>query len=131
MMRLQSDLVELCLAACRCELDSASINFDSRAALGVVLAASGYPGSYSKGDVISGIELNALPDRKTFHAGTVIQNNSLVTAGGRVLCATALGANVTDAQKSAYQLLEQIKWKDAEYRTDIGYRAIAREQTKD
>jgi phosphoribosylamine--glycine ligase len=129
MMRLQSDLVELCLAACKGELDSTSINFDSRAAVGVVLAASGYPSSYPKGDVISGIELNTSPDRKTFHAGTAIQNDKLVTAGGRVLCATALGENVTNAQKSAYQLLEQIKWQEAEYRTDIGYRAIAREQS--
>jgi phosphoribosylamine--glycine ligase len=127
MMRLQSDLVELCLAACKGELDNSNIDFDPRAAVGVVLAASGYPGSYPKGDIITGVEKSPLLDRKTFHAGTALKNDQLVTAGGRVLCATALGRNVTAAQQSAYQLLEQIKWQGAEYRTDIGYRAIARE----
>ena len=128
MMRLQSDLVELCLAACRGELDQVSIDFDSRAAVGVVIAAAGYPGSYPKGDVITGFELNTLSDRKTFHAGTAITNDKIVTAGGRVLCATALGENVTSAQKSAYELLEQVKWQGAEFRTDIAYRAIDREK---
>jgi len=128
MMRLQSDLVELCLAACRGELNNASIDFDSRAAVGVVLAAAGYPSSYPKGDIITGFELNALNDRKTFHAGTALNGDSIVTAGGRVLCATALGENVTIAQKAAYELLEQVKWQGAEFRTDIAYRAIAREQ---
>ncbi|MDN3652829.1 phosphoribosylamine--glycine ligase [Thalassotalea ponticola] len=128
MMRLQSDLVELCISACKGELDKAEIEFDSRAAVGVVLAAGGYPGSYNKGDVISGVELNTLSDRKTFHAGTAIKDGQVVTAGGRVLCATALGNTVTDAQKSAYELLQQITWQGVEFRTDIAYRAIAREQ---
>ncbi|WP_068547216.1 phosphoribosylamine--glycine ligase [Thalassotalea crassostreae] len=128
MMRLQSDLVELCIAACEGKLDSATIDFDSRAAVGVVLAAAGYPGNYPKGDVISGLELNKNNDRKTFHAGTAEKDGDIVTAGGRVLCATALGANVTEAQKSAYELLDQISWQGVEFRTDIAYRAIAREQ---
>ncbi|MGB0936801.1 MAG: phosphoribosylamine--glycine ligase [Colwellia sp.] len=128
MMRLESDLVELCLTATRGELDQASISFDSRAAVGVVLAANNYPGSYPKGDVISGLTTNVNPSAKTFHAGTA--NNSdgdIVTSGGRVLCATALGNNVTEAQKLAYELVDQITWSGVTYRTDIAYRAIARE----
>ncbi|WP_448213731.1 phosphoribosylamine--glycine ligase [Colwellia sp. MEBiC06753] len=128
MMRLQSDLVELCIAACHGELSGKTINFDPRAAVGVVLAAGGYPGSYSKGDVISGLETNQLTDRKTFHAGTALVDGNVVTAGGRVLCATALGDTVTAAQKAAYELLHQISWDKVEFRTDIAYRAIAREQ---
>lgn len=128
MMRLQSDLVELCLKACAGELDQATIAFDPRAAVGVVLAAGGYPGSYAKGKVISGLNENTLSDRKTFHAGTRELDGNVVTAGGRVLCATALGENVTQAQKAAYELLQQISWEDVQFRTDIAYRAIAREQ---
>ncbi|WP_206486303.1 phosphoribosylamine--glycine ligase [Thalassotalea sp. G2M2-11] len=128
MMRLQSDLVELCLAACHQQLDNKEISFDSRAAVGVVLAAAGYPGSYPKGDVISGLESNTAEDRKTFHAGTALKGEQIVTAGGRVLCATALGESVTSAQKAAYELLGQITWQGVEYRTDIAHRAIAREQ---
>jgi len=127
MMRLQSDLVALCLAACKGELAGQAIDFDERAAVGVVLAAGGYPGSYAKGEVISGLDLNNEDDRKTFHAGTALKDGEIVTAGGRVLCATALGDNVTKAQQAAYQLLNQITWQDVEYRTDIAYRAIARE----
>jgi len=130
MMRLNSDLVELCLAACKGELDETVIDFDPRAAVGVVLAAAGYPGSYPKGDVISGLDVNTLTDRKTFHAGTALNDGKIVTAGGRVLCATALGEDVTNAQKSAYELLQQISWQGVEFRTDIAYRAIAREQNK-
>ena len=128
MMRLNSDLVELCMMACRGELDKATIDFDPRPAVGVVLAAAGYPGNYPKGDVISGLDINTAIDRKTFHAGTKQKNGEVVTAGGRVLCATALGDNVTQAQKAAYELLEQISWPGAEFRTDIAYRAIEREQ---
>ena len=127
MMRLQSDLVALCLAACKGELAGQAIDFDERAAVGVVLAAGGYPGSYAKGEVISGLDLNNEVDRKTFHAGTALKDGEIVTAGGRVLCATALGENVTKAQQAAYQLLNQITWQGVEYRTDIAYRAIARE----
>jgi len=129
MMRLQSDLVELCLAATRGELDKVNIEFDSRAAVGVVLAANGYPASYPKGDVISGLDINTNESAKTFHAGTKLNaQGEVITNGGRVLCATALGNTVTDAQKAAYELLHQITWQGVEFRTDIAYRAIEREQ---
>jgi phosphoribosylamine--glycine ligase len=128
MMRLQSDIVELCMMACRGELDQATIEFDPRPAVGVVLAAAGYPNSYPKGDVISGLNINQKADRKTFHAGTAEKEGAIVTAGGRVLCATALGDNVTQAQKAAYELLREVNWPGVEFRTDIAYRAIAREQ---
>ena len=128
MMRLQSDLSELCLLACNGKLDQATINFDSRAAVGVVLAAGGYPANYNKGDVISGLDVNQASDAKTFHAGTSLKDGNVVTNGGRVLCATALGNTVTEAQEKAYTLLKQIDWQDVQYRTDIAYRAIKREQ---
>ena len=129
MMRLNSDLVELCLMACRGELNQASIDFDPRPAVGVVLAAAGYPASYPKGDIISGLETNKKGDRKTFHAGTAEKDGNIVTAGGRVLCATAMGDNVTKAQQAAYELLNEISWPGVEFRTDIAYRAIEREQS--
>lgn len=128
MMRLQSDLVELCLMACRGELDQATIEFDPRAAVGVVLAAGGYPNQYQQGLAISGLDSNASEQAKVFHAGTKVTDNQVVTAGGRVLCATALGGTVTQAQAQAYKLVEQISWQDMFYRTDIAYRAIAREK---
>ena len=132
MMRLQSDLVELCLAATRGELDKTEISFDNRAAVGVVLAAQGYPASYPKGDVISGLETNTNDSAKTFHAGTKLNvQGEVITNGGRVLCATALGNTVTEAQKLAYELLHQISWQGVEYRTDIAYRAIEREQNNE
>ncbi|MBU2870158.1 phosphoribosylamine--glycine ligase [Colwellia sp. E2M01] len=131
MMRLQSDLVELCLAATRGELDKVTADFDSRAAVGVVLAAQGYPASYPKGDVISGLDTNTNSSAKTFHAGTQLNPaGEVVTNGGRVLCATALGNTVTEAQQTAYELLHQISWQGVEFRTDIAYRAIAREQAE-
>lgn len=129
MMRLKSDIVELCLSACAGELDKATIDFDPRPAVGVVLAAGGYPGSYGKGKVISGLDINQHADRKTFHAGTAEKDGDIVTAGGRVLCATALGETVTDAQKSAYALLHEISWEEVQFRTDIAYRAISREKS--
>jgi len=127
MMRLKSDLVELCLAATRGELDKVTAEYDERAAVGVVLAAGGYPDEYRKGDVIDGLSLGN-NDAKVFHAGTEMKNGHVVTNGGRVLCATALGNTVTAAQKAAYQLVDEIHWDDVYFRTDIGYRAIAREQ---
>ena len=127
MMRLQSDLVEMCQLACNGELEGKTIDFDDRAAVGVVLAAGGYPGSYDKGDVISGLDNAAKLDGKVFHAGTALKDGEVVTAGGRVLCATALGNSVTEAQQKAYELLNAISWKDVYFRTDIAYRAIARE----
>ena len=120
MLRLKSDLVPLCQAACKGELEGKTIEFDERAAVGVVLAAGGYPGSYDKGDVITGFEDAAKLDGKVFHAGTALQDGDVVTAGGRVLC-------VTEAQQKAYELLKTIQFKDVYYRTDIAHRAIARE----
>jgi phosphoribosylamine--glycine ligase len=128
MLRLQSDLVELCAAACAGKLDSMQIDFDSRAAVGVVLAAGGYPDDYRKGDVISGLPTDDNREAKVFHAGTVLKDGQVLTAGGRVLCATALGANVTAAQQAAYQLVDQIHWDGVFSRRDIGYRAVAREK---
>ena len=128
MMRLQSDLVELCMLACRGELDQASIEFDPRAAVGVVLAAGGYPNQYQQGLAISGLETNTGEQAKVFHAGTKVADDQVVTAGGRVLCATSLGDTVTEAQAQAYKLVEQISWQDMYFRTDIAYRAIAREK---
>lgn len=128
MMRLQSDLVELCLHALNGQLDTCETQWDSRPAVGVVLAAGGYPNSYRKGDVITGIPNKETADRKVFHAGTALIDNHVTTQGGRVLCATALGNTVTDAQHNAYQLTHAIDWNDVYYRDDIAYRAIAREQ---
>ncbi len=131
MMRLQSDLVTLCLAATRGELDKVTAEFDQRAAVGVVLAAQGYPAAYPKGDVISGLDTNTNVLAKTFHAGTALnEQGDVITAGGRVLCATALGNTVTEAQQAAYNLLHQVTWRGVEFRTDIAYRAIEREQTR-
>jgi phosphoribosylamine--glycine ligase len=129
MMRLQSDIVELCLAATRGELDQVTAEFDPRAAVGVVMAAGGYPDAYHKGDVIDGLSLGDT-NAKVFHAGTCIKDGHVVTNGGRVLCATALGNTVTQAQQAAYALVDTIHWDDVYFRTDIAYRAIAREQAK-
>ena len=126
MLRLQSDLVELCLTALRGELDSADASWDPRPAVGVVMAAGGYPASYDKGDEITGIPAET-GSSKVFHAGTSLQDGKLVTSGGRVLCATAMGDRVSDAQALAYQLVDQIQWRGAFCRRDIAYRAIARE----
>lgn len=129
MMRLQSDLSELCLAALDKKLDQIKAEWDTRAALGVVLAAGGYPDNYAKGDVISGLDQVNAPDLKVFHAGTALNaNNQVVTNGGRVLCVTALGENVSAAQKRAYEGVAKISWNGCFSRKDIGYRAVAREQ---
>jgi len=128
MLRMRSDLVELCNAALNGRLDECSTEWDSRPALGVVLAAGGYPASYAKGMIISGLPENNTEDSKVFHAGTTEKEGAVVTNGGRVLCATALGETVAEAQQNAYALAQQIQWKGVYYRTDIGYRAIAREQ---
>jgi phosphoribosylamine--glycine ligase len=128
MMRLQSDLVELCEKALDHQLGGATAQWDPRAALGVVLAAGGYPGSYRKGDAIEGLDTAEQPDTKVFHAGTAEQDGHVVTAGGRVLCATALGATVAEAQAKAYAVAGEIKWQDMYYRKDIGHRAVARER---
>jgi phosphoribosylamine--glycine ligase len=127
MMRLKSDLVELCEAALDKRLDRVQAEWDSRAALGVVMAAGGYPNDYAKGDAIDGLPAEE-PGRKVFHAGTAEQNGKIVTAGGRVLCVTALGASVAEAQTRAYDWVRRIRWRDAYCRKDIGYRAVAREK---
>jgi phosphoribosylamine--glycine ligase len=125
MMRLQSDLADLCNMAIDGQLDQAECQWDPRASLGVVIAAGGYPGDYAKGLEITGIP-EATADRKVFHAGTAEKDGKLVTNGGRVLCVVALGDDVAQAQTSAYEWVRQIQWQDAFYRTDIGYRAIQR-----
>lgn len=130
MMRLQSDLVELIDAALDKRLDKINVVWDSRAALGVVMAAGGYPEKYNKGDVISGLSIEGEEHTKVFHAGTVIDDGNVVTNGGRILCVTALGDSVSEAQSRAYQRVKKISWDKVAYRTDIGYRAIAREKTK-
>ena len=126
MSRLQSDLSELCLAALDKKLDVTTAEWDSRAAVGVVIAAGGYPESYPKGDAING--LDSITGGKVFHAGTTVKDGKVVTNGGRVLCAVALGDNVTEAQKAAYKVVEQVSFDKAYFRTDIGHRAIAREK---
>ncbi|WP_241581962.1 phosphoribosylamine--glycine ligase [Rosenbergiella nectarea] len=126
MMRLQSDLVELCLAGSTGRLDQVDSIWDERAALGVVIAAGGYPDGYRKGDVITGLPHTDNTDAKVFHAGTVLSGDEVTTAGGRVLCATALGGTIAEAQQHAYQLTRQISWEGSFYRHDIGYRAINR-----
>ncbi len=128
MMRLESDLAELCLSAMDGALDTQTAEWDPRVAVGVVMAAGGYPGSYNKGDVISGIEQANESGAKVFHAGTKSSEDNVVTNGGRVLCVTALGATTGEAQKSAYAAVNLIQWDGAYYRDDIAYRAIAREQ---
>lgn len=129
LLRMQSDIVELCQAAIDGKLDQCSSDWDERAAVGIVLAAGGYPGSYNKGDVISGLPETDTEGEKAFHAGTKLNDGQAVTSGGRVLCATALGNTVTEAQQRAYQLAEKIQWDGVFYRNDIAYRAIARERS--
>ena len=124
MMRLQSDLVALCEAALVGELNHADSKWDSRAALGVVLAAGGYPDSYEKGAVITGLPCESSEDSKIFHAGTEQKGDAIVTAGGRVLCACALGESIANAQEKAYELAKNINWDNIYYRTDIGFKAI-------
>ncbi|MDW8848409.1 phosphoribosylamine--glycine ligase [Erwinia sp. MMLR14_017] len=126
MLRMQSDLVDLCLAAVDGKLNTKESLWDPRPSLGVVLAAGGYPGDYSTGDQIHGLPLEATPDGKVFHAGTRMEDDLVVTNGGRVLCVTALGEDVAAAQKQAYALAESISWQGSFCRSDIGYRAIGR-----
>ncbi len=127
MMRLKSDLVELCLAATDGQLQGHFAEWDPRSALGVVLASAGYPESYEKGKVISGLDQEQ-PDLKVFHAGTSEKEGDILTAGGRVLCVSALGDSVKDAQEKAYAGVEKINWNGMFYRRDIGHKAITREE---
>ncbi|MFM9270674.1 phosphoribosylamine--glycine ligase [Halomonas elongata] len=129
MMRLTSDLAELCLAGARGELEGLACDWDERDAVGVVMAAGGYPGDYRKGDVITGLEAAEATGCKVFHAGTRFgEGNEVVTAGGRVLCVTALGEGVSAARDLAYRGLAEIDWPDAAYRRDIAHRAIGRDR---
>ncbi len=125
LMRLKSDFIELIELALEGKLDKAKLDWDARTALGVVMAAGGYPGEYEKGDVITGLPAEA-SDAKVFHAGTAERDGRTVTNGGRVLCVTALGATVNAAQTRAYEIAQRIRWPNVHYRRDIGYRAIAR-----
>jgi phosphoribosylamine--glycine ligase len=129
LLRLQSDLVAHCMAALEGTLDQQTTKWDPRPSIGVVLAAGGYPGSYRGGDVISGFsDLSDSPNEKVFHAGTSMSDGKVVTSGGRVLCATAIGQTVSEAQARAYEVAAKIHWDDVYLRDDIGWRAIAREQ---
>lgn len=127
MLRLTSDLVELCLSALDGTLDRVEACWDTRASLGVVMAAGGYPEAVRKGDIIHGLPRDEDPTLKVFHGGTALRDGAVVTAGGRVLCVTALGDTVKDAQSRAYRTVGDITWQEAVYRTDIGFRAVQRE----
>lgn len=127
LMRLQSDLIELCLEALTGTLQQHEIRWDARAALGVVMAAGGYPDAFRKGDPISGLEAAAALPGKVFHGGTRREGSQIITAGGRVLCAVGLGDSIRDAQLQAYNLVHAIHWNLVQYRLDIGYRAIKQE----
>ncbi|WP_251977864.1 phosphoribosylamine--glycine ligase [Salinicola avicenniae] len=132
LMRLQSDLVTLCQAALAQRLDQVECAWDPRAAVGVVLAAEGYPGSYRKGDEITGLDVAETAGCKVFHAGTQTDDDGrVVTSGGRVLCVTALGETVGAAAAQAYVGVEAVRWAGAGYRRDIAHRAIARERRDD
>jgi phosphoribosylamine--glycine ligase len=128
MMRLQSDLVAICSATLNGTLAEQSAEGDSRAALGVVLAAGGYPESYAKGKAISGLDKVNGTAQKVFHAGTAVADDEVVTSGGRVLCVVGLGDSVANAASTAYAAVDQIQWQDVYLRRDIGHRAIAREK---
>ena len=126
MMRLQSDLLQACQAAVAGRLAESQLHFDPRVALGVVMAAGGYPQQYDRGDVISGLD-KELADTKIFHAGTRMQDGEVVTEGGRVLCVVGLGDNAALAQARAYERVDLIGWRNRYFRKDIGHRAIERE----
>ncbi len=128
MARLQSDLVDICEATLAGNLGEISADWDPRAALGVVMAAGGYPAGYAKGKTISGLDDSAAESVKVFHAGTALQGDNVITSGGRVLCVVGLGDSVSNACREAYDCVDSIKWEDVYFRRDIGHRAIAREQ---
>jgi phosphoribosylamine--glycine ligase len=126
--RLRSDLTVLCEAALAGRLDTVTAEWDPRAALGVVLAAHGYPDEVRKGDVVEGLERTSKLPGKLFHAGTTMRQGRVVTSGGRVFCAVGLGASVATAQREAYALVDAVRFDGAQARRDIGFRAIARER---
>jgi phosphoribosylamine--glycine ligase len=127
MMRLESDLLDLCNAALDKKLSNHIIKWDTRAALGIVIAAGGYPNKYKTGDVITGLPVNST-NNKVFHAGTSTVDGNIVTNGGRVLCAVGLGANISCAREEAYKIAKEIHWEGSFFRNDIGYRAMERER---
>ena len=127
MLRLKSELPNLCLMALDGKLDAVEVEWDTRPSVGVVLASAGYPGNYKKGDLISGLDADRGDNQKLFHAGTIERNGEIVTNGGRVLCATALGDTISEAQSTAYKLVNEVNWENMYFRKDIAYRAIARE----
>jgi phosphoribosylamine--glycine ligase len=129
MARLKSDLVDICLSTLEGELAQRNAVWDTRAALGVVMAAGGYPGGYDKGARISGLDGADSNTQKVFHAGTAGDAGNVTTAGGRVLCVVGLGETVGEAARDAYAAVDKIDWEGAYFRRDIGHRAIAREQT--
>jgi phosphoribosylamine--glycine ligase len=129
MMRLQSDLVTICKATLDGTLGTQAADWDSRASLGVVLAAGGYPEGYAKGKVISGLESADSDTQKVFHAGTATEGDKVVTSGGRVLCVVGLGDTVEVAAARSYEAVDKITWEDVYCRRDIGHRAIARERS--
>jgi len=131
MMRLQSDLVEICTATLDGTLGQQTAKWDSRASLGVVLAAGGYPEAYAKGKTISGLGSADSDTQKVFHAGTATAGNEVVTSGGRVLCVVGLGDTVAEAAVQSYAAVDKISWEDVYSRRDIGHRAIAREKELD
>ena len=128
MMRLKSDLARLCLAGTEGGLARLETEWDERTALGVVMAAEGYPGKVRTGDVIEGLPTEETEDVKVFHAGTRLADGRVVTAGGRVLCVCALGETVAAARRKAYDWVERIRWPGVHYRRDIGWRALRRER---
>jgi len=129
MARMRSDLAPICLAAIAGDLSNVTAEWDSRAALGVVMAAGGYPGNYAKGKTIHGLPQQESRDSKVFHAGTAISGGDVITSGGRVLCVVGLGDTVAGASDTAYELVKSIEWDDVYYRNDIGHRAVGREQS--
>ncbi len=129
MLRLNTDLVSLCRATIEGRLSDEHADWDPRAALGVVMAAGGYPAAYEKGAIIDGLPKLASDDCKVFHAGTALQDTDVVTSGGRVLCVVGLGDSVAKARDIAYAQVNGINWNEVYFRSDIGYRAILREQS--
>ena len=124
LMRMQSDLAALCQAALSGRLSQFDIDWDTRFALGVVMVADGYPGDYPRGDTIRGLDQLLSDAVKVFHAGTRWEAGEVVTDGGRVLCVTALGETIGAAQRAAYSAVSEIGWKGADWRPDIGWRAL-------
>jgi phosphoribosylamine--glycine ligase len=129
MARLNTDLVSLCEATINGRLSDQQADWDPRAALGVVMAAGGYPSAYEKGEKIAGLPESESDACKVFHAGTALSDDDIVTSGGRVLCVVGLGDSVASARDVAYAQVNNINWNKVYFRNDIGHRAIAREQS--